>query len=135
MMRQEEKCVGMSLNHGFITVSGHPESVFTAGHVNRGHSISTHLHEAVANQTHQQLLPPALSDQRGVLSAVHAREVKHGHVRLARVALHKLEVGQFATCAEVGRVVGIVVQSLIIHVCGSQQLVCVAAVLQGRSAR
>lgn len=45
--------------------------------------VTTYLHEAVANETHQQLLAPPLFDQRGVLSAVHAREVKHGHVRLA----------------------------------------------------
>lgn len=103
--------------------------------VNWGHSISTYLHKAVANETHQQLLPPPLFDQRGVLSAVHAREVKHGHVRLARVVLHKLKVGQFVTCGKVGCIVGIAVQSLIIHVRGSQQVVCIAVVLQGRSAR
>lgn len=104
-------------------------------HVNWGHSIATYLHKAVANETHQQLLPPPLFDQRGVLSAVHAREVKHGHVWLARVVLHKLKVGQLATCGEVGCIVGIAVQSFIIHVCGSQQVVCIAVVLQGRSAR
>lgn len=101
-----------------------------------GHSISAYLHEAVANQTHQQLLPPPLFDQRRVLSAVHAREVKHGHVGLAGRVLHKLKVGQFAAGGEVGCVVGIAVQSLVVHVCRSQQLVCVAVVLQrGRQER
>lgn len=89
-----------------------------------------YLHQAVSNQTHQQLLPIPLSDQRGVLSAVHAGEVKHGHVGLAGGVLHELEVRQFPTCGEVGCIVGVEAQSLMVHVGRRQQLLGVAGVLR-----
>lgn len=89
-----------------------------------------YLHQAVSHQSHEQFLPPPLSDERSVLSTVHAGEVKHGYVRLAEMVLSKLEVGQFATGGEASGVVGIKMQSLVVHVRRCQQLLCVAVVLQ-----
>lgn len=103
--------------------------------ITKKENLAPYLHQAISNQTHQQFLPPPLFDQRGILSTVHAGEVKHGHVWLAGVVLSKLEVRQFATCGEVGSIMGIEAQSLVIHVCRSQQLLCIAVVLQRQNER
>lgn len=91
--------------------------------------LPPYLHQAIPNKRHQQLLPPPLPDQRGVLGTVHAGEVEHGHIRLAGVVLSKLEVGQFAPRGEGGGVTGVQAQRLVIDVCRSQQLFSVAVVL------
>lgn len=92
--------------------------------------LALYLHQAISNQSHQQFLAPPLSDDRGILSTVHAGEVKHGYVRLADVVLSELEVGQFSTGGELSSIVGIKMQSLVVHVRRSQQLICIAVVLQ-----
>lgn len=93
-------------------------------------NLTPYLHKTVSNKTSQQLLPSPLFDQRGILSTVHAGEVKHGNIWPASVVLCKLKIRQFATCGEVGCIIGIAVQRLIIHVCRSQQLLCISVVLQ-----
>ena len=91
----------------------------------------THLHQAVPDQAHEQLLAAALPHQRGVLGAVHAGEVEHGHVAPPRRVGGELQFGQLAVGGEVGRLVGVAPQGVMVHVLPGQQLLSVAVVLGG----
>lgn len=92
----------------------------------------TNLNQAISNQSHQQFVASALSDKRGVLGPLHAREVKDGHVRLAGVVLSKLQLGQSPPGGEVGGVAGVATERLLIDVGGRQQILRFVEVLDNR---
>lgn len=105
----------------------------SADHVYSYTTLITHLYQRVSHQSDEQSLPIPLLHQRGVLCPVHAGEVKHGHIRLARVVLCKLHVRQHVICGEVGGIVRILLQGLLVDVCGCEQLIDIREVLRTRT--
>ena len=95
----------------------------------------THLHQAVPDQAHEQLLAAALPHQRGVLCAVHAGEVEHGHVRLAVVVHGEVQAGQPVARGESRRLAGVRLQCILVHVPAGQQELRVRVVLGVRGQR
>lgn len=93
----------------------------------------THLYQRVSHQSDEQSLPFPLLHQRGVLGPVHGGEVKHGHVRLARVVLRKLHVRQHVICGEVGGIVCVLLQGLLVDVFRCEQLLDIREVLRTRT--
>lgn len=69
--------------------------------------LFSHLQKAVSNQSYEQLVAIALAHQRGIFRGIHAREVKHGHVRLPIMINGKVQLGQLVIGGEVSCLSGI----------------------------
>lgn len=80
------------------------------------HVLFSHLQKAVSNQSYKQLVAVALAHQCRIFRGVHAREVKHGHIRLPVMVDCEVQLGQLVIGGEVSCLSGIGQQSSLVHV-------------------